>query len=530
MIQIEGLSLRIHDTPILRDVTIEMTPGQIFGLVGESGSGKSMTALSLMQLLPDGARTTGRALLDGIDLLTRPEAQMCTLRGNELSMIFQEPMTALNPVQTIGNQVAETLLIHGATNRSEARKIARDKLDRVGLQTIALDRYPHELSGGQRQRVCIAMAIALRPRLLIADEPTTALDVTTQAQILSLLRDLVHEDGMALLLITHDLAVVAETADHVAVMRRGEIVEQGPTAQILAQRKHPYTRALFAASSHVPIRPAQAQDTPLLQVNQVIRSYPGRLNGFKRAAPVRAVDRVSLTLNKGESLGLVGESGCGKSTLIRAILGLEPVQGGEIKLFGHTVGPDLPNSVRAGIQVVFQDPYGSFNPRWRVERLVAEPFYLLPTPLSPIERRERVAEALISVGLTASDLDKYPHEFSGGQRQRIAIARALITKPDILVLDEAVSALDVSIRAQILDLLADLQGRLGLSYLFISHDLTVVRAITDRVLVMQAGQIVEHGPTEQVFTNPQHSYTKILLAAAPLLPDAQKGMSHEALV
>ncbi|MFT5870080.1 MAG: peptide/nickel transport system ATP-binding protein [Paracoccaceae bacterium] len=530
MIQIEGLSLRIHDTPILRNVTIEMTPGQIFGLVGESGSGKSMTALSLMQLLPDDALTSGRALLDGIDLLTRPEAQMCTLRGNELSMIFQEPMTALNPVQTIGNQVAETLLIHGATNRSEARKIARDKLDRVGLQTIALDRYPHELSGGQRQRVCIAMAIALRPRLLIADEPTTALDVTTQAQILSLLRDLVHEDGMALLLITHDLAVVAETADHVAVMRRGEIVEQGPTAQILAQRKHPYTQALFAASSHVPIRPAQAQDTPLLQVNQVIRSYPGRLNGFKRAAPVRAVDRVSLTLNKGESLGLVGESGCGKSTLIRAILGLEPVQGGEIKLFGHTVGPDLPNSARAGIQVVFQDPYGSFNPRWRVERLVAEPFYLLPTPLSPIERRERVAEALISVGLTASDLDKYPHEFSGGQRQRIAIARALITKPDILVLDEAVSALDVSIRAQILDLLADLQGRLGLSYLFISHDLTVVRAITDRVLVMQAGQIVEHGPTEQVFTNPQHSYTKILLAAAPLLPDAQKGMSHEALV
>ena len=515
MIRVDRLSLAIHGTPILRDVSLSIPKGQIFGLVGESGSGKSMTALSLMQLLPAGAKATGHALLDDTDLLTRTEAQMCGLRGNDLGMIFQEPMTALNPVQTIGDQVAETLLIHGESSRAAARKIARDRLDRVGLQHVAMDRYPHELSGGQRQRVCIAAAVALSPRLLIADEPTTALDVTTQAQILDLLRDLVARDGMSLLLITHDLAVVANMADHVAVMQRGEIVEQGPTADVLRLQRHPYTRGLFAASAHQPDRVTTPGPDVLLSVENVIRTYPGPRTGFTRAAPIAAVDDVSFQLHKGESLGLVGESGCGKSTLTRAILGLDPIQSGAISAFGHPVTPQMPNTVRAGIQVVFQDPYGSFNPRWRVEKLVAEPFHLLPE--RPRDARDRVADALAAVGLSADDMHKYPHEFSGGQRQRIAIARALITHPRILVLDEAVSALDVSIRAQILDLLADLQNRLHLSYLFISHDLTVVRSITDRVLVMQAGKIVEQGETEQVFTAPAHPYTQSLLAAAPSL-------------
>ena len=293
-------------------------------------------------------------------------------------MIFQEPMTALNPVQTIGDQVAETLTIHGTATRAEARRIARDRLDRVGLSHIGLGAFPHELSGGQRQRVCIAAAIANRPRLLIADEPTTALDVTTQAQILDLLTDLTQDEGMALLLITHDLAVVSGMTDRVAVMRQGEIVEQGPTAQVLRDRAHPYTQALFAASSHQPERSDRAPEAPILEVKAVTRTYPGRRTGLRRGPPLRAVDGVSFQLSRGESLGLVGESGCGKSTLTRAILGLEPLQGGAITLNGGRVTPTMPKALRAAIQVVFQDPYGSFNPRWRVDRIIAEPFHLFP--------------------------------------------------------------------------------------------------------------------------------------------------------
>ena len=436
-------------------------------------------------------------------------------------------MTALNPVRTIGAQVAETILVHKKLDRAEAYRRAREVLDRVGLdaERFPMSRYPHELSGGQRQRVVIAMAIALQPKLLIADEPTTALDVTIQAQILDLLKGLVQDFGMGLMIITHDLAVVAGLADRIYVMRKGEVVEHGATSDLLAHRRHPYTRMLFEASQHRVNMPERPMPAPLLQVSQVSRDYRLPRTGLFTAPRLfRAVSDVSFRLDRGERLGLVGESGCGKSTLTRAILGLEEVQAGEIRLDGEQVftghKPNL--AVRRRMQVVFQDPFGSFNPRHRVDRLITEPFHLLENPPKGAALHEAIAEALTAVGLSPVDATRYIHEFSGGQRQRIAIARALIIKPELILFDEAVSALDVSVRAQILDLLAVLCGAYDLSYLFISHDLTVVRSVTDRVLVMQAGQIVEEGPTDRVFDAPQHPYTQKLIAAAPRLPPLEK--------
>jgi peptide/nickel transport system ATP-binding protein len=527
LLDIRQLDVAIHGAPILDSIDVSLDAGEILGVAGESGSGKTMMALAVAGLLPAGANTSGDILLDGVHLSDLGEGDYTAIRGRDIGIVFQEPMTALNPLMTIGDQVAEAARLQQGLSRRAAQSLARATLDRVGLPAadFPLDRYPHSLSGGQRQRVAIAIAIALKPKLLIADEPTTALDVSTQAGILALFRSLVRDDGIGLMLVTHDLAVIAETADRVAVMRAGKVVETGDTGAVLGAPESPYTRSLLADTMHTPQRTRRGRtgDEPVLEARNIVREYVTRRGMLGRARPVRAVDEVSLAIYGNENVGLVGESGCGKSTLLRTILGLDAAQSGEIRVFGETFpapGKTDMRRLRQRLQVVFQDPFGSFDPRWRVRDLVAENFHLLDTPPTRAEATRKVDRMLEQVGLKPSDAFRYPHEFSGGQRQRLAIARALITDPAIIALDEAVSALDVSVRARILDLLAELSDRLGVSYLFVTHDLSVLRSIADRVLVMRAGRIVEQGSAEDVFLNPTHDYTAGLLQAVPDLDQA----------
>lgn len=533
LLHINELAVSIGATPILHSLSMELNAGEILGLAGESGSGKTMTALAIAGLLPARARMSGEIILDGVHLSAVSEKEFCKIRGRDIGLVFQEPMTALNPVMTIGQQVAETVRIHRRVSRREARRLAQETLEKVGLPAsrFPMDRYPHNLSGGQRQRVAIAIAIVLKPKLLIADEPTTALDVTAQAEILTLFRQLVLDNGIGLILVTHDLAVIAQTAARVVVMKDGEIVEQGGVTQVFRETQQPYVKTLLKDAVHVPQRSVRRKTAPVpvLETRNIVREYPGPRKLFGRGASLRAVDDVSLQIFPNENVGLVGESGCGKSTLLRTILGLDQAQAGEVRVFGQKFPADRSEDMRQlrqRIQVVFQDPFGTFDPRWRVEQLITENFHLYDSPPIGADARRRVDEILDQVGMKSSDAKQFPHEFSGGQRQRIAIARALITEPAIIALDEAVSALDVSIRAQILDLLAELSDRLGVSYLFVTHDLSVVRSITDRVLVMKEGRIVEQGRTEEVFSNPQHSYTVELLAAVPDFDRALSSAGH----
>jgi len=514
----------------VRHVSFDIGRGESVALVGESGSGKSVTALSIMQLLPypTARHPSGSIRLSGDELVGAPEAMMQRVRGDRIAMIFQEPMTSLNPLHTIEKQVNEVLRVHKRLSRSAARARTLELLRLVGLPEAErrLDAYPHQLSGGQRQRVMIAMALANEPDLLIADEPTTALDVTIQAQILALLGQLKAKFGMALLLITHDLAVVRKMVERVCVMSAGEIVEAGAAREVFESPRHPYTRRLLAAEPR-PMARTPRTDAPAVMEAQDVRVwFPIRRGLLRRTVShVKAVDGVSLAVREGQTVGVVGESGSGKTTFGLALLRLQSCQG-RIRFAGLDLQSMRANALRPlrrEMQIVFQDPFAALSPRMSVAQIVGEGLGVHGIGATPAERRDLIDTALREVGLDPALRDRYPHEFSGGQRQRIAIARAMIVKPRFVVLDEPTSALDMSVQAQVVDLLRELQARHRLAYLFISHDLRVIRAVSDEILVMRDGRVVEQGPTARIFEQPEQAYTRALMAAAFDLEPLEEG-------
>ncbi len=502
-------------------VSFDIAKGETLALVGESGSGKSVTALSVLKLLsyPPASHPSGQILFKGEDLMQADEPALRKVRGNAITMVFQEPMTSLNPLHTIEKQIGEILSLHKGLTGERAKKRILELLDEVGIRDAAnrLDAYPHQLSGGQRQRVMIAMALANEPDLLIADEPTTALDVTVQAQILRLLKDIQHRRGMAMLFITHDLGIVRAIADRVCVMTHGKIVEHGRVSDIFASPQHPYTQKLLAAEPKGEPHIVAADSPEVMRADALKVWFPIKRGFFKKTVGfVKAVDGVTLRIRAGETVGVVGESGSGKTTLGLAMLRLISSEG-PIAYLGSRIDGINSNAMRPlrrDLQIVFQDPYGSLSPRLSIADIVGEGLEVQNAALSLEERREIVAQALLDVGLDPKTMDRYPHEFSGGQRQRIAIARAVVLNPKFIVLDEPTSALDMSVQAQIVDLLRDLQRRRNLAYLFISHDLKVVKALANHVIVMREGQVVEEGPAKAIFSSPQSDYTKALFAAA----------------
>ncbi|MDH4133458.1 MAG: ABC transporter ATP-binding protein [Gammaproteobacteria bacterium] len=531
LLSVENLSLRFGHgeaaVDVLRSVSFSIAPGEKYALVGESGSGKSVTALSILRLLEAGHASypSGSIRFDGRNLLALSEDQIRQVRGRDIAMIFQEPMTALNPVYPIGEQLMEPLLVHQGVDRQTARRRMLELLDRVGLSEPGKrwDAFPHTLSGGQRQRVMIAMALACSPKLLVADEPTTALDVTIQLQILNLLDDIQKEFGMAVLLITHDLNLVRRFADRVGVMQGGRLLEEGRVTTLFESPQEEYTRMLLASRPTRRILPgdhdALEKADRLIEMNHIRCIFPVK-SGFLRrqTGDVRAVDDVSISLRRGETLGIVGESGSGKSTLGYCLLRLQPCEGG-IRFEGRPIEGLTQSALRPlrrDFQIVFQDPYSSLSPRFTVEQIIGEGLRVHFPQLDRKERGRRIVRAMEEVGLDPLTMHRYPHEFSGGQRQRIAIARVVLLEPKLIVLDEPTSALDVSVQKQVLDLLADLQRRHGMSYIFISHDLGVIRAVAHRIVVLRQGKIVEEGETETLFSNPREAYTQQLLRASLL--------------
>ena len=519
LLSIRDLTIRFGEHAATRQVSFDIAPGETVALVGESGSGKSVTALSVLKLLPPSAKLSGQILFKGQDLVTAAPAELRAVRGNDISMIFQEPMSSLNPVHTVERQVGEVLAIHRGMRATAARKRTLELLEAVGIPDpeSRLASYPHQLSGGQRQRVMIAMALANEPDLLIADEPTTALDVTVQAQILTLLKSLQQRLGMAMLFITHDLGIVKKIADRVCVMTKGEIVETGPVGPLFANPQHAYTRHLLAAEPRGKAPATDPTAPSIVDVADLKVWFPIKRGLFRSVVGhIKAVDGVDLSIRRGETLGVVGESGSGKSTLGYALLRLIPSHGRIVVLGNELQGRSWKamRPLRGDMQIVFQDPYGSLSPRLSVDEIIGEGLAVHMPRLTAKQRDERVVKALEEVGLPPGTRFRYPHEFSGGQRQRIAIARAMVLEPKFVVLDEPTSALDVSIQAQVVDLLRDIQQRHGLTYMFISHDLKVVRALANQLIVMRNGKIVEQGAAADIFAAPQSDYTKALMAAA----------------
>jgi microcin C transport system ATP-binding protein len=525
LLSVRDLSVAFHqggnESLAVDHVSFDIMPGEVVALVGESGSGKSVTANSILKLLPypSASHPSGEILFEGKDLLKLPVRQLRAVRGNDITMIFQEPMTSLNPLHSIEQQISEILELHQAITGTEARAKTLELLNQVGIRDPEkrLKAYPHELSGGQRQRVMIAMALANRPKLLIADEPTTALDVTVQAQILQLLSDLKSRYGMSLLFITHDLGIVRKFADRVCVMTKGRIVETGSVEQVFSNPQHDYTRHLLAAEPRGE-PPLSDQTKPVVMQGDDIKVwFPVKAGLMRRVVDhVKAVDGIDITLRAGQTVGVVGESGSGKTTLGLALSRLISSHG-RISFIGQSIDAfsySMMKPLRNRMQVVFQDPYGSLSPRMSVGEIIAEGLKVHEKSLSANERDRRVAQALDEVGLDPATRWRYPHEFSGGQRQRIAIARAMVLKPRFVMLDEPTSALDMSVQAQVVDLLRDLQARHDLAYLFISHDLKVVKALANDVIVMRHGKVVESGPAAEIFATPRQEYTKALMAAA----------------
>ena len=544
VISVNNLSISFGRTTVVHDLTFEIAPGSTLALVGESGSGKSVTSLAMMRLLPEGiAQARGSIALEGGDLLTLSEKEMRQVRGGRISMIFQEPMTSLNPVQRVGDQLAEVIRIHKGLRGAALKEAVLEMLRKVRIPDpeARMHQYPHTFSGGMRQRVMIAMALACDPALIIADEPTTALDVTVQAQTLALLKDLQRETGTAVLFITHDMGVVAEVADNVLVMRRGREIESGSVDEVFSNPKDAYTRSLIEAAPSlvgklsdvsVVAQPVEgvpvsfAGEAPVLDVKDLTVRFPVRSGFFSRlTGMVHAVEHASFAIGKGETLGLVGESGSGKSTIGKAIINLAPIDSGHVRVSGQQVDYEKPQSLarmRRDVQMIFQDPYGSLDARQTIGSAILEPMQVhgLARGAEAFEKMQWLMER---VGLDPARASSLPHEFSGGQRQRICIARALAMSPKLIIADEAVSALDVTIKAQIIDLMIDLQKEFGVSYLFISHDMAAVERICDRVAVMYYGEIVEIGRTKDVVGRPGHDYTRRLLSAIPITHPDQRG-------
>ncbi|MDR6718364.1 peptide/nickel transport system ATP-binding protein [Paenibacillus sp. 2003] len=534
LLKVNDLSVSFHsgesEFQAVREVSFEVRKGETLGIVGESGSGKSVTARSIMRLLasPPSQMKNGEILFKGVDLANKTQKEMESIRGRDIGMIFQDPMSSLNPTIKVGKQISESLIKHQKVSKREAKKQAIAMMERVGItrSEIRYNQYPHEFSGGMRQRVMIGIALACRPELLIADEPTTALDVTIQAQILNLMKDMQDQLGTSIILITHDLGVVAGMCDRVVVMKEGQIVETGTTTEIFANPKHPYTIRLLNALPRLdqkkkpkPVSLVQRDledDQPLLEVKSLRQHF-----NLGKGNTLKAVNDISFHIRQGETLGVVGESGSGKSTTGRAILRLHEPTGGDVLFKGvplNRLSASEMKTMRRHMQIIFQDPYASLNPKMRIMDIIGEALDIHQLAGTASQREKRVEELLEMVGLDPTHAQRYPHEFSGGQRQRIGIARALAVEPEFIVCDEPLSALDVSIQAQIVQLLEELQQRLGLTYLFIAHDLSMVKHISDRVAVMYNGKIVELAESEELYSNPQHAYTKALLSAIPV-PD-----------